>query len=252
MAPRTCADHDSIRTWPRPQDQFRVYAGLEDGRVAAAWDAMGWTSAAARSSLSSGFQVPATSTVITALQVIRSARRRSSSATHGPVRSRLWFGVRVTEDLRQTGWNMTRIRDFEPTDEARGARDHHASSARNKARSLAVDDRGPRRPVYHNDTASHSSAGVPDTQGEICGPLTFARPRATVLLARSRTRAPVRAILWNVDLYPAPRGHRLQALFGKIWYEGAVEPVHPKWQSTGGDQRRSSRSCRSRPWSSAR
>ncbi len=115
----------------------------------------------------------------------------------------------------------TRIRTFETH---RRPIQHIAPSPRGK--SFATFDRAGVL-ALHNST-SHRTLAVVETELEDVVGLSFApREDGLVALAGREVHA------WRVDS-PHPEAG-VQALFGKVWYEGYSEPEHV-WQSTGGSE----------------
>ena len=190
-------------------DRFRVYAGLDDGRVLR-WD-LGWTSAPELFE-----SIHAGDRPVTALRVLLGEETLLVGDAGGALSG--WFGVRPTPEA--TNWSLRRIRDFPPLTAPVTALDE---APRNKGfLAYAADGTGG---FYHSTTARVLCAT----------PRVAARPEAVAFAPK------------NDGFFVAVEGGALAAfdldaphpevtpttLFLPVWYEGATEP-RLKWQSTGG------------------
>lgn len=190
-------------------DEFRVYAGLSDGRVIR-WDA-GWTDDPRLHE-----SIEAARSPVTALGVVLGGETLVTGTEDGRVES--WFGVRATTNA--SNWDLTRVRTF---DDLGGAVALIAPGARRKGVAALRADGGGRIDYV---TSGSTRAEIPPG-GAAPVAASFAPKNDALLVADGARR--IRTFDY-ADPHPEAG---IGALFGKLWYEGGTEPEH-KWQSTGG------------------
>lgn len=191
-------------------DSWRVYAGLQDGRLFR-WD-LGWTDDPVLHQSVKVADVP-----VTCVGILLGQETFVTGTESGGIAA--WFGVRPNPEANH--WDLQKIREFEPMPSAVTTL---VASRRNRA-FVAADRSGEVRVVH--GTTGKALESIPSLD---------AAPVAAVVAPKADGFyvADVEGRLHAYDLSLPHPETTLRTLFLPVWYEGAEGPAL-KWQSTGGD-----------------